>query len=63
MTGMTNLNPASITTPHAYRMKVSRSGVFLTLAALLMLVGIRVAARGFLSIDIPVAPLRVDAAL
>jgi hypothetical protein len=44
---------------HAYRMKVSRSGIFLTLAALLMLVGIRVAARGFVRIDIPMAPLRV----
>jgi hypothetical protein len=56
---MTNLAPASTTTTHEYRMRVSRSGLFLISAALLILAGIRVFARGFLNIDIPTAPLRV----
>jgi hypothetical protein len=56
---MTNLTPGSTITTHAYRMRASRSGLFLILAALLILAGIRVAARGFVSIDIPMAPLRV----
>src|SRR5215469_7642511 len=55
---MTNLTPTSTTT-HAYRMRVSKSGLFLVLAALLILSGTRIAARGFVSIDIPMAPLRV----
>jgi len=40
-------------------MRVSKSGLFLVLAALLILSGTRIAARGFVSIDIPMAPLRV----